>query len=129
MRLSKEKLLQALTPSELRAVIAMAVARSEASEKWQEFVVEILPVRDMMPAERRMLLDGLIFKSPKVALEFVSKNKELLDPAEVGEVTRDYTRTITRDFCLHLSHRNKNWRTNYFSAEQLRIFRDCAVRQ
>lgn len=129
VRLSKEKLLQALTPSELRAVIAMAVARSEASEKWQEFVVEILPVRDMTPAERRMLLDGLIFKSPKVALEFVSKNKELLDPAEVGEVTRDYTRTITRDFCLHLSHRNKNWRTNYFSAEQLRIFRDCAVRQ
>lgn len=129
VRLSKEKLLQALTPSELRAVIAMAVARSEASEKWQAFVVEILPVRYMTPAERRMLLDGLIFKSPKVALEFVSKNKDLLDPAEVGEVTRDYTRTITPDFCLHLSHRNKNWRTNYFSAEQLQIFRDCAVRQ
>lgn len=127
-RLSKETLLQALTPSELRAVIAMAVARSESSEKWQQFVLEILPVRDMTPAERRTLLDGLLFKSAKDALEFVSKSKDHLDPSEVDEVTRDYTRTITPDLCLHLSHRNDNRRTNYFSSGQLQIFRDCAER-
>ena len=30
------------------------------------------------------------------------------------------------DFCLHLSHRNKNRKTDYFSEAQLQIFRDCA---
>jgi hypothetical protein len=83
-------------------------------------------MRALTTAERQSLLNGLLFKSPKSALEFVSQNRLYLAPAEVNEVTRDYTRTITGDFCLHLSHRNKNWRTNYFSEDQLQIFRDCA---
>jgi hypothetical protein len=44
----------------------------------------------------------------------------------VNEVTRDYTRTIPTDQCLHLSHRNKNRKMEYFSDAQLQIFRDCA---
>jgi hypothetical protein len=44
----------------------------------------------------------------------------------VSAITRDYTRTIDPDFCLHLSHRNNNRRTDYFSEDQLRIFRECA---
>ena len=81
---------------------------------------------DMTLADRRILLNGLLFKSPKAALEFVSKNQNYLAPDEISEITRDYTRTVTGDFCLHLSHRNKNWRTKYFSEAQLQIFRDCA---
>jgi hypothetical protein len=68
----------------------------------------------------------VLFKSPKAALEFVSENRRYLEPAEVNEVTRDYTRTITTDLCLHLSHRNKIRKMEYFSEAQLRIFRDCA---
>jgi hypothetical protein len=127
--LSKEKLQDILTPLEMRALIAMAVKRSETSEKWHDFALESLPIPDMTLAERRALLNELLFKSPKAALEFVSKNRSYLDPTEVSEITRDYTRTITPDFCLHLSHRNKNWRTNYFSEDQLQIFRDCARRE
>ena len=123
---SKERLQRALTRSELRALIAMAVARSEAADDWLEFALGALPVRDMTRAERGGLLNGLLFKTPKAALEFVSKNRDYLDATEVGEVTRDYTRTITPDFCLHLSHRNSNWRTKYFSEAQLQIFRECA---
>jgi hypothetical protein len=125
-RLSKEKLQDILTPMEMRALIAMAVKRSETSDKWLEFALASLPIRDMTLAERRLLLNGLLFESPKAALEFVSKNRDYLDPAEVSEITRDYSRTVTGDFCLHLSHRNKNWRTKYFSEAQLEIFRDCA---
>jgi hypothetical protein len=126
-RWSKEALQGVLTPVEMRGLVAMAVKRSEMDEKWIDFVLAALPMRDMLPAERRSLLSGLLFKSPKAALEFVSQNREYLDPNEVGEITRDYTRTITRDFCLHLSHRNKNWRTKYFSEAQLQIFRECAA--
>jgi hypothetical protein len=125
-RSSKEKLQSILTPAEMRALITMAVKRSESSDKWLEFALTSLPIRDMTLAERRLLLNGLLFESPKTALEFVSKNRDYLEAAEVSEITRDYTRTVTRDFCLHLSHRNKNWRTKYFSEAQLQIFRDCA---
>jgi hypothetical protein len=126
-RMTKESLQAALTPLEMRALIAMAVKRSEASGRWLEFALTMLPIRAMMMDERRSLLTGSAFESPRAALEFVSKNRRHLDPAEVNEVTRDYTRTITTDFCLHLSHRNKNWRTDYFSEDQLRIFRECAA--
>jgi len=125
-RLTKEALLDSLTPAELRQVIATAVKRSESSAKWLAFSLESLPIRDMQPEERRSLLDGLLFKSPKDALEFVSKYRDYLAPTEVAEVTRDYTRTITREFCEHLSHRNRNWKTNYFSPAQLQIFEECA---
>jgi hypothetical protein len=125
-RMTKESLQAALTPTDMRALIAVAVKRSEASGKWLEFALTMLPIRAMMMDERRSLLTGSAFESPKAALEFVSKNRRHLDRAEVNEVTRDYTRTITTDFCLHLSHRNKNWRTEYFSEDQLQIFRECA---
>ena len=125
-RLSKERLQDALKPAEMRALITVAIKRGEVSDDWHNFAMETLPVPDMTPAERRVLLNGLLFKSPKDAMEFASRNRDFLDPAEVADVTRDYTRTITRDFCLHLSHRNKNRRTQYFSEAQLQIFRECA---
>ena len=123
---SKENLLAILTPSEMRQLIAVAVKRGENSDKWLDFALASLPIHNMTLAERRILLDGLLFKSPKAALEFVSKNRDYLAPDEISEITRDYARTVTVDFCLHLSHRNNNWRTKYFSDAQLQIFRDCA---
>jgi hypothetical protein len=125
-RLTKEKLQSVLVPAEMKALIAMAVRESDQSKQWFEFALSSLPIRAMTPAERQSLLTGLMFESPKAALEFVSKNRLFLDAAEVNEVTRGYTRTITVDFCLHLSHRNKNWRVDYFSEDQLQIFRECA---
>jgi hypothetical protein len=125
-RLSKERLQEVLTPAEMRALVGTAVKRSDASEKWLEFTLASLSVRDMTPAERQSILNELLFKSSKDALEFVSKHRNHLDPAEVNEVTRGYARTLTPGFCLHLSHRNKNRRTEYFSEDQLQIFRDCA---
>lgn len=125
-RLTKEKLQSVLVPAEMKALIAMAVRESDQSKQWFEFALTSLPVRAMSPSERQSLLTGLMFESPKAALEFVSKNRSYLDAAEVNEVTRGYTRTIAVDFCLHLSHRNKNWRVDYFSEDQLRIFRECA---
>ena len=125
-RLTKEKLQSVLVPAEMKALIAMAVRESDQSKQWFEFALTSLPIRSMSPAERQSLLTGLMFESPKAALEFVSKNRSYLDAAEVNEVTRGYTRTIAVDFCLHLSHRNKNWRVDYFSEDQLRIFRECA---
>jgi uncharacterized protein YceH (UPF0502 family) len=80
----------------------------------------------MTPAEQQSLLTELLFRSPKTAFEFVSENRRYLEPADVNEVTRDYTRTITTEFCLHLSHRNSNRKMEYFSEAQLQIFRDCA---
>jgi hypothetical protein len=124
--LSKEKLQATMTPAELRAVIAMAVKRSEASNQWLDFALGSLPIRAMTAEEQRSLLTGLLFRSPKAALEFVSENHRYLEPAEVNDVTRDYTRTITADLCLHLSHRNRNRKSEYFSEAQLKIFRDCA---
>ncbi len=124
--LSKEKLQAMLTPAETRALIAMAVKRSESSGEWLEFARNSLPIGAMTPAERKALLTEFLFKSPKAALEFASENRRYLAPAEVNEVTRDYTRTITTDLCLHLSHRNRNRKAEYFSEAQLQIFRDCA---
>jgi len=123
--LSKENLQTVLTPREMRLLIAMAVKRSEGVDEWQTFALETLPISAMTSNERSSLLNGLLFKSPKAALEFASKNRHFLDPEELVEVTRDYARTITPDFCLHLSHRNRNWRTDYFSEAQLTIFKEC----
>ena len=124
--LSKEKLQSTLTPAEMRALIAMAVKRSETSSQWLDFALNSLPIRAMTPTEQKSLLTEMLFKSPKAALEFVSENRRYLEAAEVNEVTRDYTRTITTDLCLHLSHRNRNRKAEYFSEAQLQIFRDCA---
>jgi hypothetical protein len=125
-RLTKEKLQTVLVPAEMKALIAMAVRESDQSKQWFEFALSSLPIREMTPAERQTLLTGLMFESPKAAMEFVSKNRAYLEAAEVNEVTRGYSRTIAVDFCLHLSHRNKNWRVDYFSEGQLQIFRECA---
>lgn len=125
-RLTKEKLQTVLVPAEMKALIAMAVRESDQSRQWFEFALSSLPIRAMTPAERQSLLTGLMFESPKAAMEFVSKNRAYLDPAEVSEVTRGYSRTIAADFCLHLSHRNKNWRVDFFSEDQLQIFRECS---
>lgn len=127
-RLTKEKLQIMFSSAELRSLIEMAVKRSETSESWMNFALNSLTVREMTPAERSSLLTGLLFKSPRAALEFVSENRRYLEPDEVNEVTRDYTRTIAADLCLHLSHRNANRRMEYFSETQLQIFRDCAAR-
>jgi hypothetical protein len=125
-RLTRDRLQEILTPADMRALIAMAVQRSEASKDWLEFALTSLPIRAMTADERKSLLTGSMFESPKAGLEFVSKYRAYLDRQEVNEVTRGYARTIAPDFCLHLSHRNTNWRTNYFSEDQLQIFRDCA---
>jgi hypothetical protein len=123
---SKEKLLGMFTPAEMRALIGVAVKRSETSGQWLDFALSALPLSAMTPAEQKSLLMEVLFKSPKQALEFVSENRRYLDPTEVNEVTRDYARTIAADLCLHLSHRNKNRKLEYFSDAQLQIFRDCA---
>lgn len=125
-QLTKETLQGMLSPAELRSLIEMAVKRSETSESWMNFTLNSLTVSEMTPTERRSLLTGLLFKSPRAALEFVSENRRYIEPAEVNEVTRDYTHTIAADLCLHLSHRNANRRMEYFSEAQLQIFRDCA---
>ncbi len=125
-RLSKEKVQSMFAPAELRALTEVAVKRSETSESWMNFAINSLTVHEMTPAERSSILMGLMFKSPRAALEFVSENRRYLDPAEVNEITRDYTRTIAADLCLHLSHRNANRRMEYFSEDQLQILRDCA---
>jgi hypothetical protein len=125
--LSKEKLLGMLTPAEMRALVAMAVRRSETSGPWLDFTQKSLPIGAMTPAEQKTLVTELLFRSQKAAFEFVSENRRYLEPDEVNEVTRDYTRNIAADMCLHLSHRNSNRKIEYFSAAQLQIFRDCAA--
>ena len=124
--LSREKLEDMLAPAELRPFIANAIRKSASSKEWLNFAVQILPVRAMTLAERKTLLNELMFASTKTALEFVSENRQHLEIADVSEVTQDYTKTITPDMCLHLTHRNTNRRMEYFSETQLRIFRECA---
>jgi hypothetical protein len=124
--LSREALEEFLTPTEMRALIATLIRRSESSAKWLGFAVRVLPVRAMTPLERKSILNGLLFESSKSALEFASEQRHYLEADDVNEITFDYTKTITPDFCLHLSHRNKNRKTDYFSEAQLQIFRDCA---
>ena len=125
--LSKENLQGMLTPAEMRALIAMAIKRSETSSPWLDFAHQSLPISVMTPAEQQSLLTDLLFRSPKAAFEFVSENRRYLEPADVNEVTRDYARTITTELCLHLSHRNSIRKMEYFSEAQLQIFRDCAA--
>jgi hypothetical protein len=125
-RLSREALEEFLTPAEMRALVATLIKRSESSAKWLGFAVRVLPVRAMTPGERKSILSGLLFESSKSALEFASEQRHYLEADDVNEITFDYTKTITPDFCLHLSHRNKNRKTDYFSEAQLQIFRDCA---
>lgn len=125
-RISRDKLEGMLTQEEMRRLIASVVKRSGSSAKWLEFAVRKLPVRLMTAAERREVVDGLLFASYKSAMEFVSENRLFLEAADVSEITRDYTRTIAPDVCLHLSHRNTNRKADYFSDTQLQIFRDCA---
>ncbi len=127
--LTKESLQSVLIPAELKLLIAKAIRQSDTSKRWFEFALTSLPISAMTLDERQSLLTGLMFESPKAAIEFVSKNRAYLEPAEVNEVTRGYARTIETDFCLHLSHRNRNWRVDYFSEDQLQIFRDCAERK
>ena len=123
---SREKLEGMLRPEEMRPLIAGAVRKSDSSAKWLDFAVQKLPIRLMTVAERKSVLNGLLFVSHKSALEFVSENRNYLEAADVDEITRDYTRTIAPDMCLHLSHRNKIRKVDYFSEAQLQIFRDCA---
>jgi hypothetical protein len=125
-RLSREALEDLLTPTEMRSLIAAVIPRSQTSKEWFNFTVRMLPVRAMTPLERKTLLNGLLFENTKQALEFVSEHRHYLETKDVNEVTQDYTHTIAPDFCLHLSHRNKNRKTDYFSETQLQIFRDCA---
>lgn len=127
--LTKESLQSTLIPTELKSLIAKAIRQSDTSKRWFEFALTSLPISAMTLEERQSLLTGLLFESPKAAVEFVSKNRAFLEPAEVNEVTRGYARTIETDFCLHLSHRNRNWRVDYFSEDQLQIFRECAERK
>lgn len=124
--LSREKLEDMLTPAEMRSLIASVIRKSESSTKWLNFAVRALPLRGLTVAERKTILNGLLFESAKSALEFVSENRHYFDAADVNEVTYDYTKTITHDLCLHLSHRNMNRRVDYFSEAQLQILRDCA---
>jgi hypothetical protein len=124
--LSRETLEDLLTPTEMRSLIATVMRRSETSPKWLNFAVRALPVRAMTPLERKTLLNGLLFESTKSAFEFVSEYRNYLEAEDINDITNDYTKTIPPDFCLHLSHRNKNRKTDYFSENQLQIFRDCA---
>src|SRR5262245_14675074 len=110
----------------MRDLIASLVKKSETSTKWLGFAVRVLPVSAMTPPERKALLDSLLFESTKSALEFASEQRHYLEAADVNDITYDSRKTLTTDFCLHLSHRNKNRKTDYFSEAQLQIFRECA---
>ena len=125
-RLSREKLEDVLTPAEMRSLIANVIRKSDSSAKWLNFAVRALPLRGLTGAERKSVLDSLLFENAKSAFEFVSENRHYFNASDVNEVTHDYTRTITHDLCLHLSHRNKTRRIDYFSQAQLQILSDCA---
>jgi hypothetical protein len=123
--LSREKLQDIFTSAELRPLIGSVLARS-SSKEWLDFAIKVLPMRAMTAEERKRLVDEVMFTSPKAALEFVSENRQHLDPADVNAVTSDYVNTIARDMCLHLTHRNANRQTEYFSDAQIAIFARCA---
>jgi hypothetical protein len=80
----------------------------------------------MTLGERKIVINELAFESAKSAFEFISEYRYYFEDQDVNEMTHDYTKTITPDFCLHLSHRNRNRKLDYFSEAQLQIFRDCA---
>jgi len=125
-KLSRENLEDMLTPAELRPLIASVIRKSGSSKEWLDFAIRVLPIRAMSIPERKTLVNELMFASTKAALEFVSENRQYLEAADVSEVTHDYTKTIARDMCLHLTHRNTNRKLEYFSEAQLQIFRECA---
>ena len=118
-KLSRENLEDILTPAEVRPFIASAVRKSESSKEWLDFAVRVLPIRAMTIPERKTIVNELMFVSTKFALEFVSENRPYLEAADVREVTHDYTKTIERDMCLHLTHRNASRGVEYFSEAQL----------
>ena len=81
----------------------------------------------MTPTERKTLLNELSSSKARNPRSSSSASTGTIwTPKDVDETTQDYTNTITPDFCLHLSHRNKNRKTDYFSEAQLQIFRECA---
>jgi hypothetical protein len=125
-KLSQENLEDIFAPAELRPLIASVIRKSGSSKEWLDFAARVLPIRAMTTPERKTLVNELMFASTKAALEFVSENRQYLEAADVSEVTHDYTRTIARDMCLHLTHRNTNRKAEYFSEAQLQIFRECA---
>ena len=125
-KLSRETLEDMLTPAEVRPFIANAIRKSGSSKAWLDFAVRVLPTRAMTIPERKAIVNELMFASTKSALEFVSENRHHLEAAEVSAVTHDYARTIERDMCLHLTHRNASRGVEYFSEAQLQIFRECA---
>jgi hypothetical protein len=125
-KLSRENLEDILTPGEARLFIANAIGKSGSSKEWLDFAVRVLPTRAMTIPERKVIVNELMFASTKSALEFVSENRHHLEAAEVRAVTQDYVRTIERDMCLHLTHRNASRGVEYFSEAQLQIFRECA---
>jgi hypothetical protein len=126
LNVSKEKLEASLTPKEMEALTAALIKNNSIPGKWLDFVVRALPVRAMTQPQQKTVVDELMFVSAKTALEFVSVNHKHLDRAIVNDVTRDYVKTIDREFCLHLTHRNNNRRMEFFSQDQIQIFRDCA---
>ncbi len=128
-KLTRENLEDTLTPAEVRPFIASAIIKSQSSKEWLDFAIRVLPIRAMTITERKAIVNELMFTSTKAALEFVSENRQYLEAAEVSEVTHDYTSTIERDMCLHLTHRNTSRGLEYFSEAQLQIFRECAQRQ
>ena len=126
-RLARDKLEDALTPAEMRALIAHVIRKSEASAKWLAFAVRALPLRQLTIAERRSVLNGLLFESAKSAFEFVSEHRHYFEATDVNEVTYDYTKTIANDMCLHLSHRNKKLAESTISARPNSVYLgDCA---
>ena len=84
---SRDKLEDMLTPTEMRSLVANVISKSESSPKWLSYAVRVLPVRAMTIAERKAIVDGLMFASTKSALEFVSENRQYLETGDVGWVT------------------------------------------
>ena len=125
-KLSRETLEDVLTPAEMRPLVASVVKKCGPSKDWLDFAVRVLPIRALTTPERKTIVNELMFTSTKAALEFVSENRQYLEAADVSEITHDYAKTIARDMCLHLTHRNTNRGFEYFSEAQLQIFRECA---
>lgn len=126
LKISKEKLDASLTLKEAGALTAALIQNDSISPKWLDFVVRISPLHAMTHEQRKTVVNELMFVSTKSALEFVSANHKRLERAIVNDVTRDYVKTIDRDFCLHLTHRNMNRRIEFFSQDQIQIFQECA---
>lgn len=124
-KLPHQRIEELLTPPETRMLVA-SVMKNIGSRDWLDFAVKVLPVRAMIAEERKAIVDELMFASTKSALEFVSENRQYIDPGDVLDVTKSYTRTVAPDFCLHLTHRNASRQTEYFSGAQISIFRACA---